>query len=383
MFENFIKFARELYRTKEFIPLHRPYFLGNEKKYLSEAIDSTFVSSVGNSVEEFETKIAEYTGIKYAVAMVNGTAALHLALKMAGVKRDTEVITQSLTFVATCNAIDYCGASPIFVDVNKNTASLDPSSLESFLKKHCELRDDGLCWNKKNNKKVKACLPMHTFGLPAQLDEIKKICSDYNLILVEDAAESLGSFYKENHTGSAGLLSTLSFNGNKIITTGSGGMILTNDKEIALTAKHLSTTAKKPHIWDFLHDKVGFNYRLSNLNAALGLAQLESLPSYIENKRWVSEQYFEWGKKNNEIFLKEMNNTKSNYWLNTLVVNDREKRDKFLEVTNKNEIMTRPAWTPMHKLPMYSNCEKGDMTNTEWLFDRLVSVPSSIVDYSI
>ena len=383
MFDSLIKFVRELYKTKDFIPLHRPYFKGNEKKYLETAIDSTFVSSVGPSVEEFELKIAEFTGIKYAVATVNGTAALHLALKLAGVEKDTEVITQSLTFVATCNAIDYCGASPVFVDVSKLTAGLDPSSLREFLVTNCERRDDGFCWNANSNKKVVACLPMHTFGIPVQIDEIKKICEEYNLNLVEDAAESLGSFYGKKHTGSVGLLSTLSFNGNKIITTGSGGMILTNNKELAERAKHISSTAKKPHAWDFFHDEIGFNYRLANLNAALGLAQLESLPSYLKNKRWIAEQYLEWGEKNGINFLKEDTNTRSNYWLNALIAKDRTNRDTLLEITNKNNIMTRPAWTPMHRLDIYEGCERGDMSNTEWLFNRLVSLPSSIVDYPV
>tara|TARA_B100001142_G_scaffold329777_1_gene394320 strand:- start:4747 stop:5907 length:1161 start_codon:yes stop_codon:yes gene_type:complete len=381
MFDSLIKFVRELYRSNDFIPLHRPYFKGNEKKYLEAAIDSTFVSSVGDSVKEFESKISEFTGINYAVATVNGTAALHLALKVAGVERNTEVITQSLTFVATCNAIDYCGATPVFVDVNRSSAGLDPLSLKDFLDSNCIVKDDGFCWNLDSNKKILACLPMHTFGLPAQLDELKSICKEYKITLIEDAAESLGSLYKKKHTGSVGLLSTLSFNGNKIITTGSGGMILTNNKDLAKRVKHLSTTAKQPHAWDFYHDEIGFNYRLANLNAALGIAQLELLPSYIKNKRWIAEQYFDWGKKMDVSFLKESKDAKSNYWLNTLIVNDKETRDALLKETNKNNIMTRPVWTPMHQLDIYKKCKRGDMTNTEWLFDRLVSLPSSIVDY--
>jgi perosamine synthetase len=378
MYEDLINFIQNLYKTEDFIPLHRPFFEGNEKKYLNEAIDSTFVSSVGPSVNEFESKVAEYTGIKYAVAVVNGTAALHLSLKISGAEENTEVITQSLTFVATCNAIKYCGADPVFVDVSKTTASLDSISLKEFLLENCEIRDDGFCWNKISEKKIVACLPMHTFGLCADLDEIKKVCDEFNIILVEDAAESLGSLYKNKHTGSIGQVSALSFNGNKIITTGSGGMILTNNEEIASKARHISTTSKVKHQWDFNHDEVGFNYRLPNLNAALGIAQLESIDKYIKNKRWIANRYQEWGDRNNINFLKESDECHSNYWLNALVADSKIQKEELLKKTNKKNIMTRPAWIPMHKLEIYKNYLRADLQNTNWLFDRIVCLPSSV-----
>lgn len=379
MFDSLIDFIRDLYKTKEYIALHEPYFNGNEKKYISETIDSTFVSSIGKSVELFESKISEYTGIEYAVATMNGTAALHTALKLAGVEENTEVITQSLSFVATSNAISYCGAQPIFIDVNKTTAGLCPLTLKEFLSSNCEIRNDGFCWNKTTGKKIIACLPMHTFGLPAEIDEISLICKENNLILIEDSAESLGSFYKGEHTGKKGHFSILSFNGNKVITTGSGGMILTKNREAALRAKHITTTSKISHLWEFNHDEIGFNYRLPNLNAALGLAQIEKLPSFIENKRWIAKQYHQWGRVNDVQFFEEPIETKSNYWLNILITKDREERDRLLSKTNENNIMTRPAWIPMHKLEIYEHCNRSEMTNTEWLFDRLVAVPSSVV----
>jgi len=382
MFDDFVRFVRGLYGKDEFIPLHAPKFSGNEKKYLLEAIDLTFISSsVGEYVNEFERKVAEYTGIKYAIATVNGTAALHVALKLSGVKRDTEVITQSLTFVATCNVIRYCGATPVFVDVDRSTLGLSPQSLGAFLDKHCELRDDGVCWNKSSNRRVAACLPMHTFGFPVKLDEIKEICDRYNIELVEDAAESLGSLYKGRHTGNTGKLSALSFNGNKIITTGGGGMILTNDQELAIRAKHITTTAKVPHRWAFEHDEVGYNYRLPNLNAALGVAQMETLPDYLDYKRKLAKEYQEWGNKHDLQFVIEPANTQANYWLNVAVTQDKQHRDDMLETTNNCNVMTRPTWTPMHKLAINQDCQKGDMTNTEWLFVRLVNVPSSVVPY--
>jgi len=379
MFNDFIQFVRDIYGTNEFIPLHAPKFSGNEKKYLLETIDSTFVSSVGEFVNKFEYKVAEYTGIKYAIATVNGTAALHMALKLSGVEHNTEVITQSLTFVATCNAIRYCRATPIFVDVSQETLGLSPQSLKSFLDENCELRNDGSCWNKLTNCRVAACLPMHTFGFPVQLEEIKHICNQYHIELVEEAAESLGSLYNGCHTGSIGKLSALSFNGNKIITTGGGGMILTNDEELAAHAKHITTTAKIPSRWEFEHDEIGFNYRLPNINSALGVAQMEKLPLYIKSKRKIAKQYQEWGEENGLQFIKEPENTRSNYWLNTAIMQNRQQRDIMLKITNKHNVMTRPVWTPMHKLPINQDCYKYDMVNTDWLSDRLVNVPSSVI----
>jgi len=377
MFEDFVNFVQDIYSTQETIPLHAPQFHGNEKKYLIETIESTFVSSVGEFVDYFESSVQSYTGIKYAIATVNGTAAIHLALKLSGVTRDTEVITQSLTFVATCNAIRYCEAKPVFVDVEKSTLGLSPQSLQEFLEEYCELREDGFCWNKSTNRRIVACLPMHTFGLPVQLDEIKHICDSFNIELIEDASESMGSLYKENHTGYIGKLSAMSFNGNKIITTGGGGMILTNDEELAHTAKHITTTAKIPHIWSFEHDQIGYNYRLPNLNAALGVAQMESLPIYVKSKRLLARKYQDWGDEHGLIFVKEPANTRSNYWLNVAITENEKNRDLMLKITNNSKIMTRPTWTPMHKLAMNHDCQKGDMKNTEWLFSRIVNVPSS------
>jgi len=378
MLENLIKFIRELYGTKDFIPLHEPQFNGKEKQYLLETIDSTFVSSVGSFVDKFEEEVARYTEAKYAIATVNGTAALHTALKLAGVGLGDEVITQPLTFIATCNAIRYCGASPVFVDVDLETMSLSPESLEMFLREHCEVRDDGICWNNTSNHPIRACIPMHTFGFPAKLDELNNICKHFNITVVEDAAESLGSLYKGKHTGILGKVSALSFNGNKIITTGGGGMILTNDEEIAVRAKHITTTAKTSHRWLYGHDETGFNYRLPNLNAALGVAQIESLPKIIEKKRALAKSYQEWGNANGVKFVQEQVGTKANYWLNTVITENLAQRDAMLEKTNNSQVMTRPAWTPMHQLPMNQQSQTGELRNTQWLFERLVNVPSSV-----
>jgi perosamine synthetase len=378
MYNEFVKFVQELYGTTDFIPLHAPQFRGNEKKYLLETIDSTFVSSVGEFVDQFEQKVEEYTSVKHAIATVNGTAALHIALKLAGVEEDSEVITQSFTFIATCNAIRYCGAKPLFVDVNKINLGLSAESLEQFLQHNSEIRDDGSCWDRETNRKISACIPMHTFGFPVELEKINKVCNQYNIPLIEDAAESLGSFYNNRHTGSFGKISALSFNGNKIITSGGGGMILTNDKQLAKKAKHITTTSKIPHKWEFNHDEIGYNYRLPNLNAALGVAQMELLPEYLKKKRETAEQYQKWGQEHGVKFLKEQSETKANYWLNTIVMQDKQQRDKFLKETNNRNVMTRPAWSPMHKLKINQDCNYADMCNTEWFFDRVMNVPSSV-----
>lgn len=377
MFDNFITFVKQIYDTNDIIPLHEPKFFGNEEKYLKDVIQSTFVSSVGKYVDSFEIAVAEYTKSAYSISTVNGTSALHIALILAGVKKNDEVITQSLTFVATCNAIRYCNANPVFIDVSKDTLGLSEQSMQSFLEDNCEMRDDGLCWNKNTNKIVRACLPMHSFGFPAELSAISALCDRYNINLVEDAAESLGSTYKNKHTGTIGKISALSFNGNKIITTGGGGMLLTNDKFLANKAKHITTTAKVSHKWTFEHDEVGYNYRLPNLNAALGLAQMELLPKILKLKRELSEKYDDWGKKNGIEFIRDRENTKSNYWLNTLITSDLNSRNRMLEQTNNNGITTRPVWTPMHKLKIFENFQKMELKNTEWLYDRLVNVPST------
>ncbi len=377
--ENLIAFIKNTYNDREYIPLHEPVFFGKEKDYLIHTINSTFVSSVGDFINEFENAVRNYTNSKYAIATVNGTSALHVALKLAGVKSKDEVITQSLTFVATCNAIRYCDAEPIFADVSKKTLSLCSSSVKMFLQENCEMRDDGLCWNKKSNKIVRACLPMHTFGFPAELDQLKKLCDKYNICLVEDAAESLGSKYKKKHTGTIGKLSAISFNGNKIITTGGGGMILTDDKNLARKAKHLTTTAKVNHKWDYLHDNVGFNYRLPNINAALGVAQMELLPKILNAKRMLAQKYQDWGEKNGFQFIKEQENSKANYWLNTILTNDLTERNYVLEKTNNSGVRTRPAWYPMHKLNINLKFQKTDLSNTNWLNDRLINLPSSAI----
>ena len=378
MFDELVCFVRKLYNTNDFVPLHEPLFAGNEKKYLFETIDSTFVSSVGAFVESFEKAVAEYTGARYAIATVNGTAALHMALLLAGVEPEDEVLTQSLTFVATCNAIHYCRAEPVFLDVEKSTLGLSPDAVEEFLVSNCEIRNDGFCWNRLTGKRICACVPMHTFGFPVRLAGLKEICNKYNIMLVEDAAESLGSVYQKQHTGTVGQLSALSFNGNKIITTGGGGMILTNSKELAVNAKHLTTTAKIPHKWAFDHDAMGYNYRMPNLNAALGVAQMESLPYYITSKREIAVQYQAWGVEHGVQFVQETADSMANYWLNAVVTKDKTERDALLEATNTSGVMTRPAWIPMHRLKMNSAYLTGDMSNTNWLHERLVNVPSSV-----
>jgi len=378
MFENIITFIQDTYKTKNFIPLHEPKFVGNEKKYLNECIDSTFVSSVGKFVDEFEEKIVSYTGAKYAVATSNGTSALHISLLLANVDQNNEVITQPLTFVATCNAISYCGAQPIFIDVDKDTMGLSPSALKYFLENNTTVKNQQ-CVNNKTGKVIKACVPMHTFGHPCKIDEIKDICDKYNIFLIEDAAESVGSTYKSRHTGTFGKVGVMSFNGNKIITAGGGGCIVTNDKALAKKAKHLTTTAKVPHKWDFNHDMVGYNYRMPNLNAALLVAQLENLDNFISSKRKLANVYKVFFNSANYIFVKEPVDSKSNYWLNSILLKNKQQRDKFLEETNSQGVMTRPIWTLMNKLPMFEYAQCGNLTNSEWLEDRIVNIPSSVI----
>ncbi|MBW8242634.1 LegC family aminotransferase [Muricauda oceani] len=374
-----IDFIRELYGRKDFIPLHEPIFNGNEKKYLNNCIDSTFVSSVGKYVDYFEEMVVDFTGAKFAVATVNGTAALHIGLLLSDVKRDDEVITQPLTFVATCNAISYIGAHPLFIDVDKNTLSLSPEKLLTFLQTNTE-QVDGRCKNKLTGRLIKAMVPMHTFGHPGRIKEIAKIANDFNIELVEDAAESLGSYYDGIHTGLFGKMGTLSFNGNKTITTGGGGMLVTNDEGLAKRAKHLTTTAKIPHKWEFDHDTIGFNYRLPNINAALGCAQMERLTSIIENKRETAKKYQTFFSAMEEVsFVVEPKNARSNYWLNAIILKDRKERDSFLEQTNRNGVMTRPVWKLMNHLDMFKNTLPTDLENAQWLEDRIVNIPSSAV----
>ena len=378
MFNNIIEFIQDTYSTKDFIPLHEPRFVGNEKNYLNECIDSTFVSSVGKYVGELEENIASYTGAKYAIATSNGTSALHISLLLGNVGQSDEVITQPLTFIATCNAISYCGAQPIFIDVDKDTMGLSPSSLKYFFENNTTVKNNQ-CINNKTSKVIKACMPMHTFGHPCRIDEIKEICDTYNVFLIEDAAESFGSLYKGKHTGTFGQMAAFSFNGNKVITSGGGGCIITNDKILAKKAKHLTTTAKVPHKWEFIHDMVGYNYRMPNLNAALAVAQLENIDGFINSKRKLASSYKEFFSTQEPTFFKEPEQSKSNYWLNTILLKNKDQRDKFLEETNSRGVMTRPIWTLMNQLPMFDHAQCDDLINSKWLNDRVVNIPSSVV----
>lgn len=376
MFEDIIKFIRSLYPNYNPIPLHAPVFLGNEKKYLTDCIDSTFVSYVGKYVTEFEEITAQFTGAKYAVAVVNGTAALQIALQVAGVQKGDEVITQPLTFIATANAISHCSAQPVFVDVDKNTMGLSPEKLDDFLKSNCEYDKDSIK-NKQSGKKISAIVPMHSFGFPCRVDEIIEIANNYKIPVIEDSAESLGSFYKGIHTGTFGLAGILSYNGNKTISTGGGGMIITNDKGFAKRAKHLTTTAKVPHKWEYVHDQIGYNYRLTNVNAALGVSQMEYLEKILDNKKETAKLYQKFFKDIEIEFFTEPEDSKANYWLNSVILKNRDERDAFLEYSNNNGIMTRPIWRLMNKLKMYKNCFAANIDNSQWLEDRVVNIPSS------
>ena len=376
---EFVEFVQEIYRTKEFIPLHAPRFGDKERNYVLDTLDSTYVSTIGEYVDEFERRLSEYTGAKYVVATINGTAALHAALMVCGIQPEDEVITSPLTFIATCNAVHYCGAQPLFVDVEWDTLGLSPESLAIFLGDHAEIRDDDLCWNKKTGRIIRACLPIHNLGHPARVKEIDEICKKYNIVVIEDAAESLGSFTSSIHTGRTGQIGTLSFNGNKIITTGGGGALITDDRDLARRAKHLTTTAKQPHPWLFLHDQVGYNYRLPNINAALGCAQMEQLPTFVNKKRKLAHQYRNWFAERDQEFVSEPSGAASNYWLNSIVLANTDERDEFLTFTNSRNVMTRAMWTPMHTLPMYRGCYRTDLSNTEAIEKRLVNIPSSVV----
>lgn len=373
-----ISFIRDLYGKKEdFIPLHAPTFAGNEKKYLEECIDTTFVSSVGKFVDLFEQKIAEYTAAKQAVVCVNGTNALHIALKLSGVEKGDEVITQPLTFIATTNAIVYAGAVPVFVDVDKDTMGLSPKSLEQFLQANAELRSNE-CFHKQTNRRIKACMPMHTFGHACRIEEIMDICERYHIEVVEDAAEAMGSYYKGKHLGTFAKIGAISFNGNKTITTGGGGVILTNDETIGKHAKHLTTQAKLPHAWEFVHDEIGYNYRMPNINAALGVAQLEQLDHFLANKRTTAEAYKNYFQKQGIAFFAERAEERCNYWLNAIILKNKEERDAFLTESNAKAVMTRPIWQLMNRLPMFKDCPKTDLSNAEWLEARVVNIPSGV-----
>lgn len=379
MFDSIISLIRRVYQSNEdFIPLHAPVFNGNEKKYLMETIDSTYVSSVGAFVDRFEEMIAQIAGTKYAIAVVNGTAALHIALKLAGVKEEEEVLSQPLTFVATTNAISYEKAIPHFIDVDEDTLGMSPVALKQRLQTVAVVKG-GKCYNKETGRRIAACVPMHTFGLPLRIDEITEICNEYHIPVIEDAAESLGSYYKGRHTGSFALMGTFSFNGNKTVTSGGGGAIVTNNEGLAKLAKHITTTAKIPHRWEYVHDQVGYNYRMPNLNAALACAQLEQLDVYIENKRETAKLYQDFfnGIQNIEC-IKEIENANANYWLNAIRFDHEEEKLAFLEQSNDNGVMTRPVWRLMNGLSMFKHCPKGNLSIAESLEKTIVNIPSSI-----
>ncbi|GAB3535532.1 LegC family aminotransferase [Pontibacter brevis] len=377
-YSHIIDFIKTLFPGQDFIPLHEPLFIGNEKKYVADAIDSTFVSSVGAYVNRFEEMMQEITGAKYAVATVNGTAALHMALLVAGVKRGDEVLSQDLTFIATANAISYIGAHPVFLDIDRKTLGLSADKLEAFLQEYGQKGENGTI-NTSTGNRIAACVPMHTYGFPCEIERIAAICREWEILLIEDAAESLGSYYKGKHTGTSGLLGTFSFNGNKTVTCGGGGAIVTDNEELAKLAKHLTTQAKMPHAWEFNHDHIGYNYRMPNLNAALACAQLEQLQTFVENKRGLAETYKSFfSEVENITYCEEGQDAKANYWLNALLLDSKEARDTFLKEANSNGVMLRPAWTLMHKLPMFQNCQHHDVSVSEWVEERLVNIPSSV-----
>lgn len=374
-----VAFIRDIYRTNEFIPLHAPTFSQKEKANVADTIASTFVSSVGKYVDEFEREIERFTGSARAVATVNGTAALHTALYMAGVERGDLVITQALTFVATCNALHHMGAQPVFVDVSKISLSLCPRAVEEYLLEYAEVTDKG-CHHRVTGQRIKAVVPMHTFGHPAEMDELLLLCQRWHLVLVEDAAESLGSFYKGKHTGTLGEFGAMSFNGNKVITTGGGGMVLCRSAELGARTRHVTTTAKVPHPYEFYHDEPGFNYRMPNLNAALGCAQMERLQQLLEQKRTLARHYAEFFSDKACQFVVEPPYARSNYWLNAIICESAEQRDALLTATNGAGVMTRPVWQLMHRLPMFARSLRGELTHSEWLEARLLNLPSSAVE---
>lgn len=378
-FNEINQFIGDKFNNKKFISLHEPVFIGNEKKYLNECIDSTYVSSVGPFVNKFENLLQDITGVKKAIPVVNGTSGIQVALNLVGVKKNDEVITQALTFVATVNAIAYNNAHPIFLDVDIDTMGLSSNSVSDFLDKYGELRDDG-CYNKSTGRRISACLPMHTFGFPVHLDELIKVCKLWKIPIVEDAAESLGSLYKGKPTGTFGEVGVYSFNGNKIITTGGGGVIVTNNIKLGDRAKFLTTTAKLPHKYEFIHNELGYNFRMPNINAALGCAQLEQLPLFLEYKAKLANEYAVFFENRGIKFRKETENTKANYWLMCLELESKKDKDLFLEQTNNSGIMTRPIWQLMFRLPMYENCQKDSQKNARFLEQRIVNIPSGFVN---
>lgn len=378
-FREILQFIRQTFHQPEaFIPLHAPVFSGNEKKYLAECIDTTYVSYVGEFVVRFEEMIRDYTGSAHAIAVVNGTCALHVALLVAGVRPGEEVLTQTLTFVATSNAIAYTQANLVYIDSEKEYLGMCPDKLDAFLSEFASIRDDGQCYNKKTGNRIAACVPVHIFGHPCRIDRIMEICDKWHIPVIEDAAESLGGTFKGKHTGTFGKAGILSFNGNKTITTGGGGMIITHDEAFANRAKHITTTAKVPHPYEFFHDELGYNYRMTNVNAAIGCAQMEKLDEYIQNKRELAMIYADFFSKIGIPFFTEKSDCHSNYWLNVIFLKDRKERDAFLNYSNEHKVMTRPAWTLMNKLPMYQKCLSTDLHEAQWLENRMVNIPSSV-----
>jgi perosamine synthetase len=376
-YQRIIEFIREKFANYDFVPLHAPIFSGNEKKYLMDAIDSTFVSSIGAYVDTAEQMMAKISQTQSAVAVVNGTSGLQIAIQLAGVRAGEEVLTQALTFVATANAIHYVGAEPVFLDVDYDTMGLSSKAVSEFLEDFGERRENGT-FNKLTGKRIAACVPMHTFGFPVHLDELMTVCNEWNIPVVEDAAESLGSYYKGKHTGSFGQLGVFSFNGNKIVTCGGGGMIVTQDEVIGRLGKHLSTTAKVPHPYEYVHDHVGYNFRMPNLNAALVCAQLEQLEEFLANKRALAHAYDVFFSGQNVIFRKELENTQANYWLMCVELENLEERNAFLKAMNDAKTMSRPIWQLMYRLPMYQHCYRDGQKNAEFLEERIVNIPSSV-----
>jgi Predicted pyridoxal phosphate-dependent enzyme apparently involved in regulation of cell wall biogenesis len=376
MFEELIQRLRT---AQEFVPgtvaLHAPVFTGREREYVMDAIDSTFVSSVGEYVNRFERMLEEYTGATKAVVCVNGTAALEIALRLTGIKPGEHIITQSISFAATASAICHAGGEPIFVDIDEHTLGLSPGALKIFLETKCHIQQ-GQCLLNDTGRRIVACVPMHTFGFPCRIDEIVAICQEWNIILVEDAAEALGSWYRDRHCGSFGLLGCFSFNGNKTVTTGGGGAVITNDEKLGALIKHLTTTAKVPHPWEYAHDAIGWNFRMPNLNAALGCAQLERLEEFIAKKRWRAKRYAEIFADTPWTFICEPSQTRSNYWLCAVLFNNIQERDAFLSESNQEGFMTRPVWRPLNLLPMYKHCKQGSLSISESIAARLVNLPS-------
>lgn len=374
---------KNIHGNKDFVPLHEPSFTETEVDYVTDCIRSGWVSSVGKYVDQFERDLAEYTGVKRAVAVVNGTAALHIALKIAGVQAGDEVIMPALTFIATANAVSYLNAVPHFVDVSEETLGLDPVKLEAYLTEISTMKN-GFLVNKQTDRVIRAVVPMHTFGHPVDLDPLVEVCERFNVALVEDAAESLGSFYKGKHTGGFGIAGALSFNGNKIMTTGGGGAILTNDDKLADYAKHITTTAKIPHQWEYRHDEIGYNYRMPNINAALGCAQLEKMDAFLASKREITKNYIQLFEQVDGVELfKEPSFARSNYWLQTIILDDQlHNREDVLKHLNEYNTMARPIWVPLNELVPYENCSSMDLTMTKVFKKNFVNIPSTPLSVS-